>query len=260
MTSPWEAEIGSVRVLYGEGRYLEAAEVVTDLGCRRPLVVSDPGILAAGHLRRLESALIEAGHETLLYSEVSENPTSDQVEAGARFAAPHRPDCIVALGGGSAMDCAKGINFLLSSGGSMQDYWGFGLAQRDLLRSIGIPTTAGTGSEAQSYALITDAESHRKMACGDRRVKFRTVILDPTLLESVPGTVASTAGIDAVSHAVESFVSSTSTPISRMLSKKAWPEGTTPNSFQKSDQRNRVFRKLLAEWEEGEYSLPEWEY
>ena len=81
-------------------------------------------------------------------------------------------DSIVALGGGSSLDCAKGINFVLTNGGTMRDYWGFGKARRPMLPSIGIPTTAGTGSEAQAYALISDTETHRKMACGDPKAAF----------------------------------------------------------------------------------------
>ena len=90
------------------------------------------------------------------------------------------PDVIVGLGGGSSMDCAKGINFLYSCGGRMQDYWGDGKATGPMLPMIAVPTTAGTGSETQSYALISDAETHVKMACGDKRAAFRVAILDPS--------------------------------------------------------------------------------
>lgn len=120
------------------------------------------------------------------------------------------------------MDCAKGINFLLTNGGQMTDYQGFGRATQPLLPAIGIPTTAGTGSEAQSFALISDSGSHRKMACGDPSARFRTVILDPTLLSSAPIQVSSAAGMDAVSHALESFVSTAHNPISQMLARQAW--------------------------------------
>jgi hypothetical protein len=106
------------------------------------------------------------------------------------------------LRGGSSLDCAKGINFVLSNGGTMQDYRGFGKASRPMLPSIGIPTTAGTGSEAQSYALISDAGTHAKMACGDPKAAFRIAILDPVLTVTQPRAVAATAGYDAISHAV----------------------------------------------------------
>src|SRR5437588_4341244 len=104
------------------------------------------------------------------------------------------------------MDCAKGINFLLTNGGAMADYRGFGKATKPMLPSIGIPTTAGTGSEAQSYALIADEKTHLKMACGDRKLAFRVSILDPEVTISQPATVTAVTAIDAVSHAVESYV------------------------------------------------------
>ena len=97
------------------------------------------------------------------------------------FAAPLEINLIVGLGGGSSMDCAKGINFVLTNGGTMKDYWGYGKALRSMLPMIAVPTTAGTGSEAQSYALISDSETHVKMACGDPKAAFRAAILDPKL-------------------------------------------------------------------------------
>lgn len=222
VTTSWEAEIGSIRVLFGQGRMCEAGEVIQALGCRRVLLVSDPGILAAGHVASLQTALEHADLQVSTFHHVSENPSTEQVEEGLACASPQRPDCVVALGGGSAMDCAKGINFLLTNGGQMADYWGFGRAKRPLLPAIGIPTTAGTGSEAQSFALISDSSSHRKMACGDPSARFRAVILDPTLLSSAPVQVAAAAGLDSVSHAIESYVSTRRNPISRMLARQAW--------------------------------------
>jgi alcohol dehydrogenase len=166
--------------------------------------------------------LTAAGLTVALFDGVGENPTSREVEAGAAFAAGRGVDLIAAVGGGSAMDGAKGINFLLTNGGRIEDYHGFGRAGRPLLASIGVPTTAGTGSEAQSYALISDPASHRKMACGDERARFRTVILDPELTGSAPPAVAAAAGLDAVAHAVESYVSTRANPVSRMLAREAW--------------------------------------
>src|SRR5206468_11237362 len=140
------------------------------------------------------------------------NPDTNMVEAGRIFAAYARIDSIIGLGGGSSMDCAKGINFVLTSGGKMQDYWGHGKAAQPMLPMIGIPTTAGTGSEAQTYALISDADTHVKMACGDPKVAFRVAILDPALTESAPAAVRAAAGYDAISHAVETYGSTARNP------------------------------------------------
>ena len=120
------------------------------------------------------------------------------------------------------MDCAKGINFILTNGGPMEGYWGVDKATKPMLPSIGIPTTAGTGSEAQSFALIAQEKTHIKMACGDKKARFRTVILDPALTTSAPKQVTATTGIDAISHALESYVSTRRNPISQMFAKKAW--------------------------------------
>src|SRR5204862_6252015 len=105
-----------------------------------------------------------------------------------------------------AMDAAKGINFLLTNGGNMADYKGFGKAAKPMLPAIGIPTTAGTGSEAQSYALIADDKSHMKMACGDRKAAFHIAILDPEVTVSQPARVSAITGIDALAHAIEAYV------------------------------------------------------
>src|SRR5262245_10976283 len=152
------------RVVYGAGCLVQLGDLARELGAARVLLVTDRGLEEAGHPQRAEQSLRDAGLQVFVFDEVEENPTSRHVDAGAQFARPYGIDLIVSVGGGSAMDCAKGINFLLTNGGQMSDYRGFGKAARPMLPSIGIPTTAGTGSEAQSYALIADDKSHMKMA------------------------------------------------------------------------------------------------
>jgi alcohol dehydrogenase len=120
------------------------------------------------------------------------------------------------------LDCAKGINFVLTNGGRIEDYRGYGKAARPMLPMIGIPTTAGTGSEAQSYAVISDAETHVKMACGDPQAAFRVALLDPCLTVSQPFAVTATSGYDAISHAVETFVTTKRTGMSECFSREAW--------------------------------------
>ena len=120
------------------------------------------------------------------------------------------------------MDCAKGINFVLTNGGTMKDYWGYGKALRSMLPMIAVPTTAGTGSEAQSYALISDSETHVKMACGDPKAAFRAAILDPKLTVSQPAAVTAATGYDAISHAVETLVSTRGNAFSECFSREAW--------------------------------------
>ena len=199
-----------------------AGELLHERGTRRALVVSDPGIVAAGHAGVGVRSLEAAGIAATVFDGFGENPTTAQVEAGTAVARDLKPDLIVGLGGGSSMDCAKGINFLLSCGGRMQDYHGRGRATGPMLPSIAVPTTAGTGSETQSFALITDSATHMKMACGDPRAAFRIAILDVDLTLTQPPRVAALTGIDALSHAVESHVSRAATPASRVFSREAW--------------------------------------
>lgn len=218
----FRAELGGIEVVFGAGAVDRLGELAREIGGRRALLVTDPGVRAAGHAGCAAAALAASGFEVNIFDQVGENPTVTQVEAGRDAASEWGPDLLVGVGGGSAMDCAKGINFLHTNGGRMADYRGFGRAGRPMLPSIGVPTTAGTGSEAQSYALISDAQTHEKMACGDRKARFRLVVLDPSLAASAPRPVKAAAGLDALSHAVESHVSRRANPISRLLSREAW--------------------------------------
>ena len=213
----------SIRVVFGAGTLGQLGDLASALAGPRALLVTDPGLVQAGLAEQTQHALQNAGLTTTTFSAVGENPTTEHVTAGVRHARSHGPiNLIVALGGGSAMDCAKGINFLLTNGGQMQNYQGYGKAAQPMLPSIGIPTTAGTGSEAQSYALITCAHTGAKMACGDRKARFHIAILDPNVLASVPQRVRADAGIDALAHAVESYVSTRRTPLSQMFARQAW--------------------------------------
>ncbi|MEE2777087.1 MAG: iron-containing alcohol dehydrogenase [Acidobacteriota bacterium] len=218
----WQAHVRPSRVLFGGGRLVEIGGLVSELGASRVLVVTDPGIVAAGHVARAVRSIEAAGLAVDIFDGVGENPTSIHVEAGTRYASAYDADFLVGLGGGSAMDCAKGVNFLLTNGGVMADYAGFGKASKPMLDSVGVPCTAGTGSEAQSFALITDPESHVKMACGDSKARFTAVVLDPHVLRTAPAEVSAVAGYDALSHAVESYVTRSGNPLSRLLAHEGW--------------------------------------
>lgn len=212
----------SIRVVFGEGALDQLGTLARDLAFTRALIVADKGIVAAGFVGRAAALLQASGITPSFFHEFDANPDSRMVEAGRDVASAQQVDGIVALGGGSSLDCAKGINFLLTNGGSMRDYRGHGKAAKPMLPSIGIPTTAGTGSEAQSFAIISDAETHAKMACGDDKAAFRTAILDPVLTVSQPRTVTAVAGYDAISHAVEAYVTRNATEASRALAAEAW--------------------------------------
>ncbi len=210
------------RLVVGPGTLSRLGDLARQLGARRVLVASDPGIVDAGHAAAGIEALEQAGLTPALFSAFGENPTESDIAAGAAVARDFAPDLLVGLGGGSSMDCAKGINFVASCGGRMRDYAGRGTATGPLLPSIAVPTTAGTGSETQSFAIVTHDDTGRKMACGDPRAAFRVAILDVNLTLTQPLSLAALTGIDAVSHAVESHVSRAATAGSRIYSREAW--------------------------------------
>ena len=210
------------RAIFKEGAFELLGDLARELGFRRTLLVADPGIRATGYVDRAVWLLGENGVDVFTFHDFAENPDTRMVEHGKKSAIGFDIDSLIGLGGGSSMDCAKGINFLLSNGGCIQDYWGYGKSRQPMLPMIGIPTTAGTGSEAQSYALISDAETHAKMACGDPQAAFRTVILDPVLTLTQPYRVTAATGYDAIAHVVETFVTAKRTPISCIYSLEAW--------------------------------------
>jgi alcohol dehydrogenase len=210
------------RFVFGPDRVDELGLLAAELGARRAMVASDPGIVRSGHTQRGVASLLKAGVEARVFDGVQENPTTDNVEAGLRFAGEFQPDLIVGLGGGSSMDCAKGVNFVFTNGGRMQDYWGVGKASQPMLPMIAVPTTAGTGSESQSYALISDAQTKVKMACGDKKASFRVALLDPKLTITQPREVTALTGIDAIAHALETYVTKPRNAASLAFSREAW--------------------------------------
>ena len=210
------------RVVFGQGTFERLGHLTRDLGFRRSLLVADSGVVGAGHAARALQQLEAIGIETTLFQEFGQNPDSAMVEAGRAFAAPFAPDSVIGLGGGSSLDCARGINFLLTNGGTMADYQGYGKATRPLLPSVAVPTTAGTGSEAQSYAVISDSATHMKMACGDASAAVKIALLDPELTLTAPRQVTAMAGFDAIAHAVETTVTTRRTPMSDIFSQQSW--------------------------------------
>ncbi len=210
------------RMVTGPDSILDVGREAAQLGCKKALIISDPGIVAAGHVQTAIDSLGQENIETQVFDGARENPTTADVDAGLAVAKDYQPCLLIGLGGGSSMDCAKGVNFVYSCGGTMKDYWGVGKATGPMLPMIAIPTTAGTGSEMQSFALISDANTHVKMACGDKKASCRVAILDPKLTLTQPASVTALTGIDAISHAVETWVTKKRNPISMLYSREAW--------------------------------------
>lgn len=210
------------RVIFGVGVIDRLGHLARELNFKRTLLVADHGLVASGHVDEAVTPLEKAGVEVFRFHDFEVNPDTRMIEAGTRFVSSLKIDSIIGLGGGSSLDCAKGINFLLTNGGRMSDYRGYGLATKPMLPMIAIPTTAGTGSEGQTYALISDAETHVKMACGDPKAAFRVALLDPALTVSQPQSITATSGFDAIAHAVETYVTTKRNPLSELFSREAW--------------------------------------
>jgi alcohol dehydrogenase len=210
------------RLVFGAGSVGRVGELAAELGGKRVLLVTDPGIVKAGHAAQVQESLAKAGMHVTVFDRAKVNPTTRCVDECVAVAAAERVDLFVGLGGGSSMDTAKGCNFIFTNGGRMQDYWGVGKAKLPMLPLIAIPTTAGTGSECQSAALIADEQTHMKMACLDPKAAARIAILDPALTISQPHRVTACTGIDAIAHAVESAVTTRRNPLSQMYSREAF--------------------------------------
>jgi alcohol dehydrogenase len=216
------------RLIFGVDSVEQVGALARELPSARCLLVTDPGVVAAGHAGRVSKLLSAAGLKVVLFDRVVENPTTRCVDACVAVAREAGIDSFVALGGGSSLDTAKGANFILSNGGRMEDYWGIGKATKPMLPLIAVPTTAGTGSECQSFALIAQEESHQKMACGDPKAAARVAILDPALTLSQPARVTACTGIDAIAHVVETAVTSKRNALSLMYAHEGF-KLTVPN-------------------------------
>lgn len=222
------------RLIFGPGASANIGELANSLAgvssrAARVMIVCDHGIVAAGHFDRIKTLLVQSGLSVEAFHDFAENPTSAMVDRAVAAAAQFQPDVLIGLGGGSSLDCCKGMNFVYSCGGSIHDYHGVGKATADLLPMIAIPTTSGTGSETQSFALISDAETHVKMACGDPRAACKIAILDPELTITQPQRVTALTGIDAISHAIETYVTRRRNAMSIMYSRRAF--GLLAGSF-----------------------------
>ncbi len=212
----------SPRLVGGPGTLSQLTECVREIGGSHVLMVTDAGIVAAGHVERASTMLCGAGIDFTVYDATHESPTESDIKAAAEFAREVEVDCIVGLGGGSSMDTAKGCNFLLTNGGTMADYKGYALAKKPMLPFIAIPTTAGTGSECQSYAVISRDGSHEKMACGDPKALAKFAILDPELTQSMPQQVSILTALDALAHSLETAVCTRRNPFSSAFSREAF--------------------------------------
>lgn len=205
------------RVFYKAGLVQEIGSEIDAMGVTRAFIVADPGVEQAGLLEHIYTGL--AGHIVVagVFTDVPANSSIDAVEHAAALAHEARADLLIAIGGGSPIDTAKAMRILLTEGGRLLDYQGYNLLTRPLTPMIAIPTTAGTGSEVTSWAVVRDAASGVKIPFSSPFLGPDLAVLDPTLTLSLPPALTAATGMDALTHAIESFAGTNSNPITDSL-------------------------------------------
>jgi alcohol dehydrogenase len=208
-------------IIFGRGSIVHLASCAKRLGGRRVLLVSDQGLVAAGWVDRIMEILRDNGLEWIYYDSVNSNPRDYQVHEGAEIYVRERCDVLIAVGGGSPMDAAKGIATIVGNGGRISDYEGANRIMRPLPPMIFLPTTAGSGSDISQFCIITDVERQLKMSIISRSLVPNISIIDPLILLTKSEELIITSAIDAFAHAVESYVSLLSSPFTEHQAVKA---------------------------------------
>lgn len=200
-------------IVFGPGALAEAGYSALRLGARRPLVVTDEGIVEAGWVAALEKHLREAGLMSIVVSGVTPNPKEHEIAAAYTRYAEEACDVVIGIGGGSAMDAAKGVAILAGNGGQILDYRGVDRVEERIPPMLMIPTTSGTGADVSQFCIVTDTMRHVKVTIMGRALVPDISITDPRLLVTMPEWLNAATGLDALTHGIESFVSRAHNPL-----------------------------------------------
>ena len=217
----WFAFYLPTRVVHGANCVRQTAVEFRYQGGTKALVVSDQGVKKAGLVNSVLEVLKQERIPFVLFDEVEEDPGGRTVERGAAIASKEKCDGIVVVGGGSPMCAARGIGIVVTNGGRIEDYVGLNKASNPPLSLVAIPTTAGSGSEVSQYIILKDERKHVKMVIGSPLYFPKVAILDPMLLRTLPFGPAASAGVDALSHAIEATLTTLATPITDGLALRA---------------------------------------
>jgi len=209
------------RIIFGVNKLKHLSDLATELGGSRVFLVADPGLQQAGIINQISAVLDEAKIPYTLYDRVTPEPGLKLADQGLKLAKKMKADCVVGVGGGSALDIAKAISILLTNGGKAEDYLGLGKIKLQGVPKIMIPTTAGTGAEVTFTAVFINEKTNSKGGMNGDPLYPDAAILDPTLTLSLPAHVTAATGIDAFTHALEAFVSTQSHAISEMYALEA---------------------------------------
>jgi len=208
-------------IIFGRGSIKYAGQCALRHGAKKVFLVSDSGIEKAGWVQRLTDILKETGIEWIYYQKVTPNPRDVDVEQGAEFYLKNGCDVIMAIGGGSSMDTAKGIAIIAGNGGKIRDYEGANRVQHPLPPMVFITTTAGSGSDISQFCIITDVKRAVKMSIITRTLVPNIAIVDPLILSTKPETLIIQSAVDALAHAIEAYVSRIASPFTEPQSLKA---------------------------------------
>ncbi len=207
--------------LMGAGCLTEAADAVKAHGFKKALIVTDKVLNQIGVVKQVVDLLAERNVEAVVFDGTQPNPTMGNVEAGLALLKANECDFVISLGGGSPHDCAKGIALVASNGGSISDYEGVDVSAKPQLPLVAINTTAGTASEMTRFCIITDEARHIKMAIVDKNTTPLMSVNDPELMLAKPASLTAATGMDALTHAIEAYVSTAATPITDAVAIKA---------------------------------------
>ncbi len=200
-------------LFFGENSSNKCGELLNNFGARNVLLVCDQAMVSLGMAAKLTAILEAADLEHVTFADVEPNPTDELVHRAANFAADHKVDALLAIGGGSVIDCAKAVNILLTNGGKISDYEGVNKVAKPTLPLVMVPTTAGTGSEVTSVTVVTDTRRHKKMVIAGQFVGGRIAVCDPMLTVKLPAAITSSTGMDALTHAIEAYISTLASPV-----------------------------------------------
>jgi alcohol dehydrogenase len=208
--------------LMGVGAHKEVGTRIKSLGATKPLLVTDKGMTRIGMTKKIVDLIKDTTSiQAVIFDETIPNPTDKNVEAGLKAYQKNQCDMIITLGGGSTHDCGKGIGILATNGGKIKDYEGVDKSTKAMPPFLAINTTAGTASEMTRFCIITDTARHVKMAIIDWRVTPNIAINDPVLMSGMPPELTAATGMDALTHAIEAYVSTIATPVTDACALKA---------------------------------------
>ncbi|SHJ71672.1 iron-containing alcohol dehydrogenase [Parasporobacterium paucivorans] len=240
------------RNLFGEGAVNEAGGLLKGLNAKRTLIVTDKFLASTGMADQLKGILESSGVEAVVFDGAEPNPTDKNVEAGVEFYKAEKCDSIISLGGGSSHDCAKGVGLVVSNGGQIKDYEGVDKSTNAMVPLMAVNTTAGTASEITRFCIITDTSRKVKMAIVDWRVTPQVSINDPDLMKGMPASLTAATGMDALTHAVEAYVSTAANPLtdsaalmSISMITKYLPKAVANGSYMKA-RDNMAYAQYLA--------------